>query len=159
MPAGVPPHKRYAAEVTDEIRLRLLEAALADDPRFGILDAELRREGPSYTIDTVDMLRAAGFRGDIQLLIGEDQLPGLAAWHESDRLFGEVRFLIAARDDHAGQHRIPSLPATVRAEWLDCPRFSVFSSGIRQLCKEGRPIRYLVPEAVRRIIQEEGLYQ
>ena len=159
LPARVPPHKHYTPAVPDAVRLRLLAAATAADPRFGILELELHREGPSFTIDTVAALRDEGYAGEIHLLIGEDQLAGLAAWRDSARLFREVRFLIAPRDHGVGTPPVGDLPAGVRAAWLDCPRFSVSSSGIRQRLVEGRGIRYLVPEEVRSIIMEEGLYQ
>lgn len=159
LPARVPPHKHYVPAVTDAMRLRLLTAATTADPHFGILDLELRREGPSFTMDTVAALRDDGFAGEIHLLIGQDQLPGLSAWRDSARLFREVRFLIAPRDYGDGTPPLRDLPAGVRAAWLECPRFSVSSSGIRQRLSEGRSIRYLVPEEVRDIIMEEGLYQ
>ena len=85
VPAGVPPHRgRPVAEGMD--RYAMVALATAGDPAFVPSDLELRREGPSYTVETVAELRAQYPQAEVVLIVGSDNLPMMADWREPERL-------------------------------------------------------------------------
>jgi nicotinate-nucleotide adenylyltransferase len=105
----------------------------------------------------VDTLRELANRypgTDLVLLIGEDQLAQLGAWHEAEQIPQLARLGVARRPGTplAGAER-------AAVEWIDMPRLEVSSSDIRGRVAAGRPIRHLVPEGVRALIEAEGLYR
>ena len=117
LPARIPPHKPYRQEIPDALRVEMLQSAIGDDPRFSMLDMELNRASVSYTINTVDTLRAGGMTGRLYFIIGDDLLDGLASWKDIDRLKQELHFLIAPRD-RAGVVPIPKrLPEGITASF------------------------------------------
>lgn len=154
VPANVSPFKTGEEDTTDpRLRLRMVEAAVDGHPAFRVDRSEIEREGPSWTIDTIDALRAAEPDVRWSLLVGADQWSAFDRWREAERLASVARVVVLAReglDPQAG----PELPH------LDLPvtRIDISSSGIRARVREGRSIRYLVPEPVRALIEANGLY-
>ncbi|MGH7505651.1 MAG: nicotinate-nucleotide adenylyltransferase [Longimicrobiales bacterium] len=157
VPAARPPHKRDRMLTDGATRLRLVEAALQDDDRFEADDLELRRDGPSYTVDTLRAFHTRHPGAELILLVGADQFQELHSWHEA----AEVRRLAvigvleregAAVDGTQGgaeDGRVRHVPVT---------RIDVSSTDIRRRIDGRQPIRYLVPAAVERLILDLGLY-
>jgi nicotinate-nucleotide adenylyltransferase len=152
VPTGLPPHREAPAESAD-LRLRMAQAAVLGNPGLTVSRVELDRPGPSYMVDTLRELTNRYPGAQLVLLIGADQLARLSDWYEAESLPRLARLAVARRADvtiAGAEHSA--------VEWVQMPRLDVSSSDIRQRVAEGRPIRYLVPEAVRELIESEGLY-
>lgn len=161
MPTGEAPHKRIADDPGRELRLAMTRLAAADDPRFGVSTLEVEREGPSYTYETLELL--ARERGDTELVfvMGADAAVGLESWREPERVVELARLAVARRSGVADADVLAvlrSLGAEGGATMLEMPQFGVSSSAVRERAAAGRPLRYLVPEAVARFIEEKGMY-
>lgn len=153
VPAWRSPHKprRGAPGVH---RIAMLRLAVRGNPAFRVSDIEMRRPGPSYTIDTVRTF-ARRWQQRPVLLLGGDALVDLPAWREYRALLREARIVVFARPGFA--------PAKRRARRLGLryhePTLSTLSSTtVRARVRRGASIRYQVPEAVRRYIQRHRLY-
>jgi nicotinate-nucleotide adenylyltransferase len=153
VPTGRPPH-RAAPQESAELRLRLVQAAAAGTPGLAVSRVEVDRPGPSYMVDTLRELASRYPGTDLVLLIGEDQLARLGTWHDAALLPQLARLGVARRPGTqiAGAER-------AAVEWIDMPCLEVSSSDIRERVAAGRPIRHLVAEGVRTIIEAGGLYR
>jgi nicotinate-nucleotide adenylyltransferase len=160
VPAGTPPHKRILADPGVEHRVAMCEAAVAGDDRFGVSRADADREGPAYT---VDLLRSLSGPDELTFIVGGDMAHSLPAWRDPEGLLALARLGVAEREgvrrvDIA--ERLAGLAgADERVVFFDMPRIDVSSSLIRHRAAAGRPLRYLVPDAVAEYIEREGLYR
>jgi len=136
------------ASVAD--RVAMLEAAMASEPRFALSRLELERDGVSYTVDTLEALRA---EGELFLILGSDALAGLAQWRAPDRIRELATILVAARPG------APEPDPMHRARAFDAPRLDISSRELRDRAARGMSLRYLVPDAVWDHIKKRGLYQ
>jgi nicotinate-nucleotide adenylyltransferase len=153
IPAREPPHKPAAPRASPEVRARMVEAAVLGHPRMDASRIELEREGPSYTVDTLRALKASAPADELVLVMGADQIRGFAGWRSPDEIIRLARVVVVGR---AGE---PVAHASVEHESVEVTRVDVSSTDIRRRVREGRSIRFLVPDAVLRIIEQEGLYQ
>jgi len=153
IPARQPPHKAPKHLLPGAVRFELVQLAVRDHPAFVASDIELQRPGKSYSIDTAKALRQQLPKAALFLLIGQDMLsvPWLA-WKELQRLCTVV---VARRPGS----RKASGARQARVKWLDMPQIDISSSDIRRRVAAGGSIRYLVPAAVAREIQQRGLYR
>lgn len=133
----------------------MVELAIQDNRRFQLSRIELDRPAPSYTIDTIRRLQSMPEYRSTQwfFLLGSDAAQGLATWREWETLQALVEFLVVPRPGHS----VEPLPAG--ATELPVKTLDVSASDIRRRVKEGRSIRYLVPEPVRLTIEERQLYR
>jgi nicotinate-nucleotide adenylyltransferase len=173
VPAGDPPHR--AAPLADaQTRLAMVRAAVGDDPRFLVDDRELRRSSPSYTILTLEALRAERGSQPIVLIMGMDAFAGIERWHRAAELISLAHIVIALRpkaptpreglaarllqehrcDDAA---RLSASPAGL-VHVSENTQLDLSSSAVRAVIAAGRDPRYLMPEASRRIILATGSY-
>ena len=152
--AASPPHKQGQARTPAALRLELLRAALADDERFEASDLELRRAGPSFTVDTLRQLHAEQPAAELFLLIGADQAREFLSWRSPAEIATLATVVALSRD---GDQSAPPLDGRVHA--LPVTRLDISATDVRRRVAEGRPIRYLVPAAVEAIIRREGLYR
>ena len=152
VPASVPPHKRDREIAPGEVRMEMLRAAIAGDERFEASDMELRREGPSYTVDTLRELREAHPEAELFLAIGADQVVELGTWRGTDEIFRLATVAVFARSGQA-----PETEREVRV--VDVPEMELSSTEVRRRVKDGRPISYMVDREVERVIGREGLYR
>ena len=153
VPAASPPHKQGRAHTPASLRLEMLLAALAGDERFQACDVELRRPGPSYTIDTLRQLRRENPGAQLFLLLGADQARDFLSWKAPDEIAALATVVALSRD---GATSAAGLDARVRA--LPVTRVDISATEIRRRVSEARPIRYLVPSGVEAIIRRESLY-
>jgi nicotinate-nucleotide adenylyltransferase len=157
VPARTPPH-RSGPLASPLDRFAMVALATAGSPSFEASDLELRREGPSYTVDTVTALRQERPEDEVVVIVGSDTFPEMAAWKEPDRLFALCTVVVVARPSEGGRGPLaPRLRAP--AEEVEGPALAVSSTEIRQRVREGRSIRYLVPDAVADYIAKRGLYR
>jgi nicotinate-nucleotide adenylyltransferase len=152
MPAAIPPHKAGRTITPAWLRLEMLRAAVAGDPRFEIDPYELERGGRSYTVDTLRALRSREPDTEFVLLIGADQHAEFSTWREADTIPGVARIAVLTRDG--------AIPAgrDSRFEWVAVTRIDISSSEIRRRVGAGEPIDYLVPPEVVAAIRAHGLY-
>lgn len=162
VPTGQAPHKRIAEEPGREERMEMTRLAAGEDSRFSVSRLEVDREGPSYTYETLEAL--AEDRADTQLVfvMGADAAVGLESWRSPERVV-ELASLAVARRAGVSEADVAavmrSLGCEERATMLEMPQFGVSSSAVRERAKQGRPLRYLVPDSVANFIEEKGIYR
>ena len=150
IPTRQPPHKRVRDLLPGAVRLELVKLAIQDQPSFVVSDIELQRDGPSYSIETVRILRRQLPQATLFLLVGQDMLTvRWVAWEELKRLCT----IVAARRPGAKPTR-----AERGLLWLSMPELAISSSDIRQRLKAGRSIRYLVPARVERYLRAHHVF-
>jgi len=170
VPAAVPPH-RPAPLASAAHRLAMLRLACAGSPGWVVDDRELRREGPSYTVDTLQELRAAYAGTPLCLVLGQDAAQGLATWHRWSELFELAGIAIMARPgssttlpDWARQREMPGKVEFCRDPLGHCYRHpvtpvDVSATRVRELAADGSEIKDLVPTVVADYISNHGLYR
>jgi nicotinate-nucleotide adenylyltransferase len=156
LPAQVPPHRPVPASSARD-RYAMVALATALHPRFVADDLELRREGPSYTVDTIARVRDERPGDDFVLIVGSDTFPELSTWKDHDRLFRMCTVAVVTRPDDGGPD--PAAPSVDRAQRVPGPGLAVSATDVRRRVKEGLSIRYLVPDAVADYIAKRGLYR
>jgi len=152
MPAREQPfkHGRHAAPAAD--RAVMLELAIAGSPGFAVERAELERPGPSYTVDTLESLRAREPRAAFTLLLGADAAAELGAWHRAGELPSLARIVVLARPGTP----VPSSPLIAAS--LEVPAVDISATEIRRRARAGLPVRYWVPDAVAEYMARHRLY-
>ena len=161
IPAGIPPHKPVDDEPGPGHRLELCRLAVGDDERFTVSDLELRRDGPSFTVDTLDVLRTQSPSDDRFLILGGDIAAGLPKWHEPERVLELATVAIAQRRGTAKaavRDALAQLKGGERARFFQMPRIGISSTMVRRRVRAGQPIRYFVPDGVMHYIERHGLY-
>jgi nicotinate-nucleotide adenylyltransferase len=148
IPAAQSPHKLHREPAPPRVRLEMVRAAIAGEPRFTCDDAEVERPGPSFTIDTVERTIAQQPGAELFYLIGHDNVRELHTWRRIDELRQLVRFVVFDRDGCDAAHDFLHITRQV----------DVSATDVRTRVAHGASIRYLVPEPVRAIIAREKLY-
>jgi nicotinate-nucleotide adenylyltransferase len=155
IPTALPPHKRGVPLTDIESRVRMVELAIAGNPRFEISRVEAER-GISYTYRTVRRFAEQGYGKDqIHLLIGSDSLEEIGEWRNPGEIFSHATILVMMRP---GNERIPPLPPEAAIVAVTAGVNAISATGIRALVRERKSIRYLVPDAVERFIAAHSLY-
>jgi nicotinate-nucleotide adenylyltransferase len=177
-PAADPPH-RAATGADAAQRARMLDLAVADDPRLRVDRRELRRAGPSWTVDTLHELRAGlGEAAPLALLLGADSFRSLPTWHDWRRLPELAHFIVAGRSAGGEPDDLPAaLAAVADGRWtrdpaalasaaagrlyaLRQPLRAESATAVRRAIAAGDPAwRDWVPEAVAAFIEATGLYR
>ena len=131
-------------------RLRMLELAIAGEPRFAVSRVELDREGPSYTVETLERLAGAD---DLFLILGSDAIADFPQWKDPERIAKLATLVVAERP--GAPTRVGDTPIVP----FDAPRLDISSRELRARAARGRSLRYLVPEPVWKHIEARGLYR
>ncbi len=169
MPAKQPPHKLGPrGEDSDdpvsplETRVAMLERALYDEPTFVISMLEAERQGPSYTVDTLRVLRKElGSDAEIFFIIGEDSLANLPTWHQPQEIVKLCKLAVLQRpkyevDLDALEKKVAGVKRSVVL--IHAPELDISSTDIRERVARGEPIRKLVPPRVAQYIHAHHLY-
>jgi nicotinate-nucleotide adenylyltransferase len=167
VPASVPPHRPDGAVAAAEDRATMVALAIADNEAFELSRIELDRPGPSYTSDTVELLadaeRRPGHEPDLTFILSAETLHDLPTWREPERLLDAARIAVVPREGYPAPERAwleAEFPGRLgRVDFLEGPRLGLSSTSIRARVAAGRSIRYLVPPAVARYIDDHGLYR
>ena len=162
MPVAVPPHKEAREDPGAAARLELCRLAVAHDERFEVSTLEIERGGASFTVDTLRELHDVEPEHDLTFIVGGDMAQSLPAWREPEAILRLARVAVAEREGVRREdiaRRLEPLHDGDRVVFFDMPRIDVSSSTIRRRVAEGRPVRYLVPDAVAAAIAEHGLYR
>jgi nicotinate-nucleotide adenylyltransferase len=165
VPAGIPPHKRDQLVTPPSHRVAMLELAIAGNPRFRLSRLEVDRPGPSYAVDTIELLAAESRsegRAEPVMIVSAEALRGLNAWRDPERVLDLCRMAVVPRRGYP----TPGAPwlaehfpgREARFTFLEGPDLGHSASDIRHRVSQGRSVRYLVPEAVESYIAEHVLY-
>jgi nicotinate-nucleotide adenylyltransferase len=187
VPAGQPPHKPGQIVTPAPDRLTMLELAIASNPHFVISRVDLDRPGPSYTVETLRLLREQwGEQTAIYFVIGWDSLEDLLDWYDPVGILKQLDHLVAVKrpgypvpvrvvngadagdQDTRGEHeekeyidrleeRLPGIRQ--RLIIVPAPQLQISATELRQRVAEGRPIKYQLPEVVEQYILQHGLYR
>jgi nicotinate-nucleotide adenylyltransferase len=161
IPAATPPHKPGRAVTPAEDRLAMVRLATAGNPSFAVSDTEMVRGGASYTVDTLEALRAEGLV-EPWLIMSAETLAAFAVWRSPERILDLARLAVVPRAGHeildtawlearfAGRGN--------RAVFLPGPLLPISGSVVRRRAAVGRSVRYLVPDAVAAYIAQHRLY-
>ena len=160
IPAGIPPHRTEPSSSALD-RYAMTALATAGHPGFAVSDVELRRDGPSYTVDTVAGLRQESPEAEVFVIVGSDTFPEMATWKEHQRLRALCTVAVVARPGEAraaGDRPAVGGPAP-RVARVEGPGLDISASAIRGLARQRKSIRYLVPDAVADYIAKRALYR
>lgn len=149
IPAALSPHKLSTSPASGELRRDMVAAAIAGEPGFALDDSEIHRAGPSFTIDTVEHTRARFPGAELFYFIGEDNVAALHTWRRIEELKQLVSFVIFGRNGDSSPGLFPRLSR----------RIDISATEVRTRVARGQSIRYLVPESVRALIEQNKLYQ
>jgi nicotinate-nucleotide adenylyltransferase len=156
VPTGLPSHRDPAPVSPATARCAMVARALRHEPRFGLSTVDVKRSRPTYTVDTVHDLRAEhGDAVDLHVLVGADNLASILEWHRSAELLRLVHVVGFARLGYGLLD--PGLPSG-RLTMLPVPRHGISATKVRGLVRDGRSASHLLPAAVARYIDDQGLY-
>ena len=162
-PVAIAPHKEAEQDPGADVRLELCRLAVAGDERLGVCDLEVRRGGPSYTVDTLRALHAGTPEDDLTFIVGGDIALGLPSWREPESVLELATLAVAEREGVVRadivEHLAAQLPGSPPPVFFDMPRVDISSSQVRARVAAGRSIRYLVPEPVAERIARGRLYR
>ncbi len=157
-----PPHKLDRKITSLEHRLEMVHLAIDNNPFFELSEVEINREGPHFTIDTLDRIKKENPNTDIVYLMGGDSLQNFPTWRRPTDIVTACHEIGVMRrpgdkiDLSELDKEVPTLRAKVR--YVDAPLLEIASREIRRRASLGLPIRYYLPEAVYAYIQEHKLY-
>lgn len=164
VPAGQPWRKADRGVTPAEVRVRMVEAAIAPLSWAALSRIEVEGRGPSYAAETMEALVSQGGPADEWwFIVGADALADLPRWHEPERLLAAVRLALAARPSEAQSvpaevlARLPHIEA--RIDRVPMPPLAISSTDLRVRVRDGRPTTALLPEVVRAILGAAGLYR
>jgi nicotinate-nucleotide adenylyltransferase len=156
IPAGTPPHKSGSVAATAGHRLAMLKLAVKDTRHMTVWDEEIRRDGVSYTVDTIRQITRKHPAVPLYFIIGSDNLGEIVTWHDYRRILSAVVLCVAHR---------PGFPLTIPPELrvgeirtFPSPEWSISSTMIRGYLRGGYSCDYLLPRGVAAYIKRHGLY-
>lgn len=178
IPAAFPPHKTARRITPFEHRLQMVRLAIAGNDSFSLSDAESRRQGKSYSIDTVrHFLASPDPNLELYFITGRDAFDAITTWHEWETLLSLCHFIVMTRpgyenrglagifsEAYASRFRYDELlqgyrgPSGCALHFRDVTFLDISSSRIRDSLKTGQSIRYLTPDPVRGYIAANTLY-
>jgi nicotinate-nucleotide adenylyltransferase len=161
VPVHEPPHKGLETDPGVQHRVELCRRAVVGNEKLEISLVEAEMPGPSYTVDTLRRLHERCPGDDLTFIVGGDMAFSLPTWREPEAILGLAELGVAEREGVRRADisaRLNDLSVD-RIRFFDMPRLDISSSLIRQHVASGRPIRYLVPDAVAEYIEQAGLYR
>jgi nicotinate-nucleotide adenylyltransferase len=177
VPAATPPHKPAGQLAPAADRFEMVRLAIAPHPRFAVSDLELRRSGPSYTVDTLQALAAAG--DTLFLVIGSETFLDLLTWREPRRVASLARLVVIPRTGSAFDpegaaaqkvlreigveggfaHAESGLPPGRGVVLVHATSLPLSASELRRRVREGRSLAFRMPPAAIDYVQSHGLYR
>lgn len=153
VPAFFPPHKDNSGVVPARKRLAMIRLAIKSNSHFVASDIEIKRNGRSYTIDTIREFKRSFRKDELYFIIGSDLLKYLDEWKDLKEIIKMVKFVAATRPGYPLE-KIPSYINTLPIRAVDISAFEV-----RRCIRENKSFRYLLPERVFDYIKQRGLYK
>lgn len=166
IPAARPPHKTERELTPFHHRVEMLTLAISGQPAFQVDPLENDRPGPSYTVHTLEELKARDAAADLWLILGGDSLVDLPLWLQPRRLLELAGLLVVARPGWE-MPAADSLRASLnleaafplRLEKVECPQIGISSRDLRRRLADGRSVRYQIPRAAEAYIADKDLYR
>ena len=164
MPNKKPYYKKLSKNVTDEQRCDMVKLAIENNDAFSFSDIEVTREGVTYTVDTLHILTEQNPDHEYYFIMGADSLFHFDSWKDPDEIIKMATLLVATRDSMATfdiESQIEYLQSEFEDAKIEClfsPSLEISSNQLRKRCREGKSIRYLVPDKVAFYIQKHDLY-
>lgn len=165
MPAGRPPHKRSRKVSEPEQRYHMTALAVSSNPGFEVSRLEVDKDEITYTYDTVtDLRRIYGEDTRIYFITGADAVLELLTWYRIEELLGICGFIAVTRpgfDKGDLEQKIKEITSKYGGEiiCIEVPLLAISSTDIRERCRNGKTIKYLLPEEVEQYILENGMYR
>lgn len=163
IPAAVPPHKLGSQVSAARHRYMMTLLATCSNPRFQVSDMEMHRQGPSYSRDTLaELVKEHGSDTEFYFIVGADSVASLHTWNRIDELLELCHFIGASRPGCMPDMTKIYARFGALADRIHCtetPKLEISSTAIRERVREGRTIRYIVPESVEQYIYKEKLYK
>ncbi len=163
IPAGQPWLKSNSTILEAKHRVEMVKLAINDRVHFKLSMLEIDRNGPSYTVDTLEQLHQYHDKAAIYFILGWDNLAQLPLWHKPQRIIQLCHLVVVPRVDYPApdltflEKKIPRISQVTTI--LNSPRIDINSSVIRERIRQGLPINQLVPKRVYKYIIEKKLYQ
>lgn len=164
MPSGNPPHKRNReGRASDEQRVEMVKRAISGNPHFALSLIEMNENGYTYTYRTLETLKQQNPDTDYYFIIGADSLYNFATWKEPARICGACTIVAASRN-HIPAHSLDQQMTYLSQQYkgcfirLDTMNIDVSSQDLRRWLKEGRSLRYYVPDDVIAYIRNNHIY-
>jgi nicotinate-nucleotide adenylyltransferase len=163
VPARIPPHKPVDDEPGASHRLEMCRVAIrGDERRFEVSDLEVRREGPSYTVDTLEELHSRTPDSELFLILGADVAAGLQEWHEPERVLSLATVAVAERPGtsrEAVTQALGGIAGGEAARFFDMPEIGISSTMLRDRVRAQQSTKYLAPDGVGEYIDHHHLYR
>ncbi len=179
VPSAIPPHKDAVSLIDCKDRIEMVRVATDGNPYFEVSDIEIKRGGASYSIETLRELRSImGDDLEMSFILGWDAFEEITTWKDYRQLFELSNFIVADRVGYAKKPITDILPVETSKSfcydkdrsvyihssyhfvaYLDTPLVDISSTHIREMRRQGRSVRYLVPDGVFEYIMEHGLYR
>ncbi|MBA4493076.1 nicotinate-nucleotide adenylyltransferase [Paenactinomyces guangxiensis] len=157
IPASEPPHKQDKQITPSDHRVRMVELAIENNPAFCLSRIELDRQGPSYTVDTVQELAETYPNHQFFLLVGADMVKDLPHWYKIKKILQFVQVIALGRPGVDLEPLAADIAASVT--WISGGiETNLSSTLIRHRVAQGKTVRYLVPDSVCQYMKEHGLY-
>ena len=153
VPAYRPPHKTQRPSANPKDRYKMTELAIAGNSRFKISDIEISTKRKCFTVETIRKFKRVYKNSKLFFITGSDSLFALPAWKEIEEIYKISQFVIGRRPGYPLES-VPHKVLVVKISPID-----ISSSQIRKWIKQGRSVKYLVPESVIRYIKKKGLYK
>ena len=154
VPSGKPPHK-CPASAHKIHRLEMVKLAIRDNPHFTVSDYELKKSGKSYTYQTIEYFKQKYPGDELFFLMGIDLFLTFDTWEKSRQLLDMCKFLVGIRP---GVNVTRPVSMTNRVTIFKSPLLDISSTMLRKYIKEGKSVRYLLPQKVEEYILNKGLY-
>ncbi|WP_300560188.1 nicotinate-nucleotide adenylyltransferase [Companilactobacillus sp.] len=154
LPDNIPPHRgvQKTKPIGGNERIEMIKLAIEDNLHFDLDLTDVNRGGVSYTYETVKILKQLNPNTEFYFIIGGDMVENLPKWSHIDELVQMIHFVGVCRKGFEKSSKYPIL-------WVNTPELEISSSMIRESVREGRSIKYLVPERVEDYILDKGLYR
>jgi nicotinate-nucleotide adenylyltransferase len=163
IPARIPPHKPVEDEPGVAHRIEMCRLAIAgQEDHLAVSDVEANREGPSYTVDTLEGLHADHPESEIFLIVGADVAIGFPTWRAPERVLTLATLAVAERPGtsrKAVENSLREVPGGGAAEFFPMPEIGISSTMLRDRARRSQPTTYLIPDSVRSYIDRHGLYR
>ncbi|MDO5577371.1 MAG: nicotinate-nucleotide adenylyltransferase [Fibrobacter sp.] len=156
VPSGTPPHKKSTVTCSAFHRNEMLLQAIADEPGFDIWDHEIKRDGISYTVDTIHELKET-FENPIYFIIGSDNLKEIVTWYKYEEILKLVTLCVAHRPGYSCELPLQISNANIKS--FPSPEWGISSTMIRKYLREGYSCRHLLPPRVINYIFDMGFYK
>lgn len=163
IPAANPPHKDSKEVLDKSYRYTMVNLAIDDNENFTISDYEMKKNGKSYTVETLKHYKEVYGQAELFFIMGLDSLLSLDTWKDVEGLIDLCTFIVATRPGYIIDHNntiYDKLPNRIwdKVVYLEIPDIEISSSLIRDRVGQGKSIKYLVPDAIEKYIYDNNIY-